>query len=125
MLSKEKLIGEIGHLLGIPDIPAKFLGFLYPQGRRLWSAGSAIRPSLPGKHPYMQLGMKEDQLPKHKKLSIKRWIDKINNAVNKPGSKGPGTNFTIELQESSRKDRTDLLIIQKSSEYLSTGSRAK
>lgn len=74
---------------------------------------------------YMQLGMKEDQLPKHKKLSIKRWIDKINNAVNKPGSKGPGTNFTIELQESSRKDRTDLLIIQKSSEYLSTGSRAK
>jgi hypothetical protein len=63
---------------------------------------------------FHQLGMKEEQLFKHKKLSIKRWINLINKTVNKGSIVGPGIQFKLELKEGLRGKRSDLVTVQPS-----------
>lgn len=79
-----------------------------------WACAYAFKNKIkttPLKELFGHLGMKEDQLYKHKKSSIKKWIGQINNAVSNKQVFGAGTHFMLELQEDKNKQGKDLLIL--------------
>jgi hypothetical protein len=66
----------------------------------------------------LQMGMKDSQPYFKKKQSLQRWATKINKTVNKANLKGPGTNFTLEIQNGQLKKGKDLLIVRQSKDQI-------
>ena len=87
-----------------------------------WSCGYAFKnkiKTIPLKELFGHLGMKEEQLYKHKKGSIKKWVEQVNDAVSDKQVFGAGTHFTLDLQEDKNKRGDDLLFLHPSVDQLS------
>lgn len=79
-----------------------------------WACAYAFKnkiKTIPLKELFIHLGMKENQLYKHKKSLVKKLIEKINAVVNDKEVVGIGSHFELELQEDQSKRGNDILIL--------------
>lgn len=67
--------------------------------------------TIPLRELFIHLGMKENQLYKYKKDSMKKWIEKVNKVVSPKKISGAGTHFILELQEDKSRKGNDILIL--------------
>jgi hypothetical protein len=87
-----------------------------------WACGYAFKnkiKAIPLKELFSHLGMKEEQLYKNKKSSLKKWIEQVNKAVNNHQFFGAGTHFSLELQVDKNKRGDDLLVLHPPTDQLS------
>jgi Replication initiator protein A len=87
-----------------------------------WSCAYSLRQkskTIPMEELARQLGMKTEQLTKHKKRSIKRWINLVNELVKKDTVSGNQLPFTLRLEEATQNHKFDRVTLEPNDQFLS------